>query len=141
MVLDISTPFSLASGSKKERNLLISLYFFISEYVSAYKDRDISRFLSFFEPDARENGVEISRTISQYTDNFSSLEIFKYDVRIRSGEFKGDKASVDADFLVTFRSKGQGNVRSSMGTISWLLSPLNGGWRIKELNYRIKDTM
>jgi hypothetical protein len=47
---------------------------------------------------------------------------------------------VDGDFFVTFRSTNERTLKNSMGNISWLLSWLDNAWKIKEINYRIKDT-
>lgn len=122
--------------------LYSSLYSFVSEYVSAYKDRDLNRFISFFEPGAKENGIEISRAFSPYADNFSSLEILKYDVRINgiSFNYKGDGASTKANFVVVFRRKDEDKTKSSSGTINWLLYRQYNGWKIKEVDYSIEDT-
>ncbi|MBI2485756.1 MAG: DnaJ domain-containing protein [Deltaproteobacteria bacterium] len=117
-----------------------SLYSFVSEYVSAYKSRDMNRFISLFEPGARENGVEISKTLSSYRDNFSSLRIIEYDVQVKSIDFKDRRAFIDGDFVVTFKSRNENTAKSSTGDIRWLLSWMDNKWKIKEINYRIKDT-
>jgi curved DNA-binding protein CbpA len=116
-----------------------SLYSFISEYVSAYKRRDINLFISFFEPDARENGMEVSKTIPSYRKNFSSLEIMEYDIQIKKIDFKDDGASINGDFVVFFRNKDDQKIKSSDGTISWVLLWQDNKWRIKELNYRVRE--
>ncbi len=116
-----------------------SLYFFVSEYASAYKSRDMNLFLSFFEPDARENGVEISRAISLYKKNFSSFEIMAYDIRIENIDFNGDEASVNGSFTIFFRNKSDQRIKSSNGVINWTLLWQDKRWRIKELNYVIKE--
>jgi curved DNA-binding protein CbpA len=118
-----------------------SLYSFVSNYVSAYKNRDIHLFMSFFEPDARENGVEISKIIPSYTENFSSLEIIGYDVKIKGIDLNNDKAFIDGDYVLVLKNKNDQQERSSEGTISWTLSWQDNKWRIKELNYKLKDTM
>jgi hypothetical protein len=117
-----------------------SLYSFVSEYVSAYKNRDMNLFISFFEPDARENGVEVSKAIPSYRENFSSLEIIGYDVDITNVDFKDGNASINGDFVVTFKNKSDKKIESSNGTIKWALSWQESKWRVKELNYKIKDT-
>jgi len=117
-----------------------SLYSFVSEYVSAYKNRDMNLFISFFKPDARENGVEVSKAIPSYRENFSSLEIIGYDVDIKNVDFKDYNASINGDFVVTFKNKNDKKIESSNGTIKWALSWQESKWRVKELNYKIKDT-
>ena len=117
-----------------------SLYSFVSEYVSAYKNRDMNLFISFFKPDARENGVEVSKAIPSYRENFSSLEIIGYDVDIKNVDFKDYNASINGDFVVTFKNKSDKKIESSNGTIKWALSWQESKWRVKELNYKIKDT-
>lgn len=118
----------------------MSIYFLVHPYVSAYKSRDMNRFISLLKAGARENGVEISSALSSYRDNFSSLRIVEYDVRVKSIDFNDHRAFVDGDFFVTFRSTNERTLKNSMGNISWLLSWLDNAWKIKEINYRIKDT-
>lgn len=62
-------------------------------------------FLSLFEPYARGNRIELSKVISLYRENFSSLEIIRYDVEIKEVDFKNDKVLINADFAVFFRNK------------------------------------
>lgn len=114
-----------------------SLYSFISDYASAYKSRDMNLFMSFFEPDARENGIEVSRAISLYEKNFSSLEIIKYDIRIKSIDFRDNEAFVNGGFVILFRDKGDREIRISEGVINWALLWQDNRWRIKELNYAV----
>ena len=116
----------------------MSLYSFLSDYLNAYKNRDMDKFVSLFEPGARENGIEISKALPSYRDNFSSIEILEYKVRITSVAFEDNTASVDGGFAITFRSKGERGVKSAIGTISWLLSWLDNGWKIKEIRYQIQ---
>ncbi|MER3446519.1 MAG: hypothetical protein C4291_06585 [Candidatus Dadabacteria bacterium] len=116
-----------------------SLYSFVSDYASAYKSRDMNLFMSFFEPDARENGIEVSRAISSYKKNFSSLEIIEYDIRIKSIDFRDNEAFVNGSFVILFRNKNDKKIRNSDGVINWALLWQEGRWRIKELNYVIKD--
>lgn len=129
------------SGQELESSVYnkTSLCSFISEYISAYKRRDMNLFISFFEPDARENGMEVSKTIPSYRKNFSSLEIMEYDVQIKKIDFKDDEASINGDFVVFFRNKDDQKTKSSNGTISWVLLWQDNKWRIKELNYRVRE--
>jgi len=115
-----------------------SLYSFISEYVSAYKSRNMSRFVSFFDPDAKENGVEISKAISSYSRNFSSLDVIEYDIQVNRVVVEDDRASIDGDFTLTFKRRSEQKVKRSNGTISWFLSWHDNRWRIKEINYSLK---
>jgi hypothetical protein len=96
------------------------------------------RFVSFFAPDARENGVEISKAITSYRRNFSSLDIIQYDVRVSRVAVEDDRASIDGDFTMTFKKRSEEKVKRSRGEISWLLSWDENGWRIKEINYRLR---
>jgi len=116
----------------------MSLYSFLSDYLTAYKNRDMDKFVSFFEPGARENGIEISKVLPSYRANFYSIEILEYKVRITSVTFEDNTASVDGGFAITFRSKDGRGVKSAIGTISWLLSWLDNGWKIKEIRYQIQ---
>jgi curved DNA-binding protein CbpA len=142
--LTVEEPSSLRSYGKEYEGSSYpdrtSLDNFILNYVSAYKSRDINRFISLFGPGAKENGVEISQALSSYRDNFFSLRIVEYDVRVKRIDFNDHWAFVDGDFFVTFRSVNERTLKNSIGNISWLLSRLDNQWKIREINYRIKDT-
>jgi len=117
----------------------MSLFSFVSEYISAYKSRDMNKFISLFEPGATENGNEISNTYASYEKNFSSLKIKRYDLTISALGVHDNLAYVDGNFLVTYVSLEDGREKNSRGVITWRLSRDGESWKIKELNYRITD--
>ncbi|MGQ0792538.1 MAG: DnaJ domain-containing protein [Deltaproteobacteria bacterium] len=127
----------IAAASAPDTN---SLYSFVSDYASAYQRRDINRFLSYFEPDARENGSPISQTMNSYSDNFYYLEIKKYDIFVRQIKIADLRGYVEGDFVVNYRKIDESKVKTSRGTISWVLLWQDNMWRIKELNYKLRDT-
>jgi capsular exopolysaccharide synthesis family protein len=128
---------AVTSGEKEAETALHS---FVPEYVSVYKSRNIDKFISFFEPDAVENGVAISKALSSYRKTFSALEVMKYDVQVKKTEFKNNRASIDGDFVVFFRNKNEQEIRISKGTMSWTLLWQDNRWKIKELNYKLKES-
>lgn len=118
----------------------VSLYSFVDSYRLAYMARDIGRFLALFEPDAVENGVAISRAEVVYRRNFSLYEITHYEIKVRMAELAGNRALVEGDFTLNFRQKGDGRGKTSVGDIKWHLVWSGEGWRIKEINYAIRET-
>ena len=117
-----------------------SLYSFVSNYVSAYKDRDIDRVKALFAPDAVENGVSITRVLSSYSSNFSKLEIVSYDIKVQRATLQNSLGYVRGDFFITFKDQRTGVLKSSRGNINWKLSWAEGAWKIQELTYRIEST-
>jgi len=117
-----------------------SLYGFVSDYVSAYKSRDVSRVKSLFAPDAVENGKSISTVINAYSANFATLEIISYDVKVRNASVYNNTGTVGGDFYVSFRDQRTGARKSSRGRINWKLFWESGEWKIKELSYKVENT-
>jgi curved DNA-binding protein CbpA len=117
-----------------------SLYVFVSDYVSAYKSRDVSRVKSLFAPDAVENGKSISTVINSYSSNFATLEIISYDVKVRNAAVYNNTGTVGGDFYVSFRDQRTGVRKSSRGRINWKLFWESGEWKIKELSYKVENT-
>ncbi len=113
---------------------------FVSQYVTAYKQRDLDKMSGMFLPEANENGTPISKVLSSYKKNFSTLDIVQYEVRTNETILKDQSARVNSDFDVTFKNKKTGKIKSSNGTISWELEWKNNGWNIKEINYKILST-
>lgn len=116
---------------------LSSLYTLVSDYVLAYKNRDLARIKSFFAPGAKENGVAVTKVLGKYEKNFSNLDFKRYDIKVRKVELDGTLGLVAGDFNITFIDHGKGETKSSRGSISWILRWNNNGWEIKELNYKI----
>lgn len=117
-----------------------SLHKFVSDYVTAYRNRNISRIKSLFAPDGLENGVEVSKVIRKYEENFSSVDLKKYEMNVRNIELDGQNGFVTGDFNITYAHRGKADVKSSRGSITWSVDWNNKGWEIKELNYKIVST-
>ena len=117
-----------------------SVYVFVSEYVSAYRNRDISRVRALFAPDAVENGVGISRVLDSYSANFSKLDIVSYEVKVKRVSVQNTLGQARGDFYITFRDQRTGVTKSSKGNINWRLSWTGGAWKIQELTYKIENT-
>jgi LysM repeat protein len=117
-----------------------SVYIFVSEYVSAYRNRDISRVKALFAPDAVENGVGISRVLDSYSANFSKLDIVSYEVKVKRVSVQNNLGQARGDFYITFKDQRTGVTKSSKGNINWRLSWTDGAWKIQELTYKIENT-
>ena len=117
-----------------------SVYVFVSEYVSAYRNRDIDRVKALFAPDAVENGVGISRVLDSYSANFSKLDIVSYEVKVKRVSVQNTLGQARGDFYITFKDQRTGVTKSSKGNINWRLSWTDGAWKIQELTYKIENT-
>ncbi len=117
-----------------------SLYEFVSQYVSAYKNRDLQTIRSLFAPNARENGVSLYKVLETYKSNFSTLDIIRYDLKIKRSSIDNSAGIVMGDFIVTFENPRSKLIKSSRGSITWLLKWRGHKWEIEEINYKIYDT-
>lgn len=117
-----------------------TVYGFVSEYVSAYRNRDLNRVKALFAPDAVENGVGISRVLDSYSANFSRLDIVSYEVKVKRVSVQNTLGQARGDFYITFKDQRTGVVKSSRGNINWRLTWSDGAWKIQELTYKIENT-
>ncbi len=117
-----------------------SVYGFVSEYVSAYRNRDLNRVKALFASDAVENGVGISRVLDSYNANFSRLDIVSYEVKVKRVSVQNTLGQARGDFYITFKDQRTGVVKSSRGNINWRLTWSDGAWKIQELTYKIENT-
>jgi|GEM_PF-2312325 len=117
-----------------------SLYKFVSQYVSAYKNRDLQTIRSLLAPNARENGVSIYKVLDMYKRNFSTLDIIKYDININRSRIDNYAGIIMGNFKVTFANPVNKLTKSSRGSITWLLRWRGHKWEIEEINYKIYDT-
>lgn len=117
-----------------------SLYEFVSQYVSAYKNRDLQTIRSLFAPNARENGVSIYKVLDTYKSNFTTLDIIRYDVKVKRSNIDNYAGIVMGDFIVTFLNPKNNLTKNSRGSITWLLKWRGHKWEIEEINYKIYDT-
>lgn len=117
-----------------------SLYVFVSEYVSAYKNGDISKLESLFSPNAVENGVSIKQVLSSYRSNFKTTEILAYDIRIKKAKIINSAGTVTGDFLIMFKDRRTGVTKNSRGRIDWRLHWQGGTWKVAVLSYKVEET-
>lgn len=117
-----------------------SVYVFVSEYVSAYRNRDLNRVKALFASDAVENGVGISRVLDSYSANFSRLDIVSYEVKVKRVSVQNTLGQARGDFYITFKDQRTGVTKSSKGNINWRLSWTGGAWKIQELTYKVENT-
>jgi curved DNA-binding protein CbpA len=82
-----------------------SVYGFVSEYVSAYRNRDLNRVKALFASDAVENGVGISRVLDSYSAYFSRLDIVSYEVKVKRVSVQNTLGQARGDFYITFKDQ------------------------------------
>ncbi len=117
-----------------------TLFRFISDYVTAYKDMDVDRIKSLFLVNAMENGMPISKAIEGYSKNFNANSIIKYDVKVNKTSIKNSEGYIDSDFNIVFKKLSNDQVKTSSGSIKWNLLWNETNWKIKDINYNILDT-
>lgn len=135
----VENPAEITEKIVKEPNSS-SLFSFVSDYVSAYKDRDISRIESLFLSDAVENGMPISKAIGSYQKNFNDNNILQYDVKVNETKINDSKGFIDSDFNIVFKKLSNDEVKTSSGSITWNLIWDESNWKIKDINYNIDNT-
>ncbi len=117
-----------------------SLYLFVSQFSSAYKNGDLQTIRSLFAPNAKENGVSLYKVLDTYESNFSTLDIIRYDIKVKNTYVDNFVGVIIGDFIVTYRNRANGLTKSSRGNITWLLRWREHGWKIEEINYKIHNT-
>jgi len=58
-----------------------SIYTAISDYIFAYKNRDMKKLGTLFDVNAKENGVSMDKVFKMYRKNFKVLDIVAYDIK------------------------------------------------------------
>lgn len=117
-----------------------SLDEFVSQYVTAYKNRNLQAIRSLFAPNARENGVSIYKVLDTYESNFSTLDILTYDFEVKRSSIDKYTGVVMGNFNVKFSNPVNKLTKTSQGSISWLLRWRGHKWEIEEINYQIHGT-
>ena len=117
-----------------------SVYHVISDYINAYKNRDMVRLQGLFSSGARENGKVIQDVFKKYRDNFERLNILAYDIKFDRVNLNNNRADVYGDFIITFRTNDNHESQRSSGNIYWNLFWDRGSWLIKEINYEVSGT-
>ena len=112
-----------------------SLYYFVSDYVSAYKNRDYDKMKLLFLPTASENNMDLNKTLNMYKNNFEKNKIIRYDIQIKNKSIRGSNALVDGNFIVIFNTEENKEVKTREGSIRWKLKWIDENWKIDSLNY------
>ena len=113
-----------------------SLFLFVSDYVSAYKNRDFNKMEKLFMPDASENNMNMDQALAMYKSNFQKHKIIRYDIQVKNKTIKGDNALVNGQFVVIYKNNEDEKVNTRNGDISWKLKWINEEWKINSLNYK-----
>jgi len=113
-----------------------SLFIFVSDYVSAYKNRDFNKIKDLFMPDASENNMDVDQALAMYKSNFQKHKILRYDIQIKNKTVKGDNAFVNGQFVVIYKNNDNDKVNTRKGGISWKLRWIEEEWKINSLNYK-----
>ncbi|HML95677.1 MAG TPA: DnaJ domain-containing protein [Thermodesulfobacteriota bacterium] len=117
-----------------------TLYGFVTEYITAYRGKDLPRLKTLFSSGAVENGVDFATVMKKYDSSFSSIDILNYDVKVKRALVQNDFGFVRGDFFVTYKDARTGALKSSKGNINWKLAWKDASWKIIELNYRIETS-
>lgn len=114
-----------------------SVYLVISDYITAYKDRDIVKLQGLFSSNAKENGKAIQDVLNNYRDNFERLKILAYDIKFDRVNLKNNRADVYGDFEITFKTNSDNTNQKSSGNIYWNLFRDRDSWLIDEIKYEV----
>ena len=127
------SPLVSASGENRP-DLETEVFLFLAQYIVAYEEGDILRFMDLFSKSAIENNnlhyTDIKRF---YTKNFEGGR-YNYtlrNVRIRKSE---EPVVVSGDYSISKGTEGDKGIKTE-GTIRWNLSKENGNLRIMRVDY------
>jgi len=134
----LSDDFAKIDKNKINRPSDSSLYFFVSDFVSAYRARDFNKLSSLFSTSATENGKKVEEFMPLYKKNFSKNEIVRYDVKINKKKITSNTGKIDGDFIVIYKKINGKDLKSREGNIIWNLEWIGNEWKIMELNYNFE---
>ncbi len=117
-----------------------SVYTAISDYIFAYKNRDMKKLGTLFDVDAKENGVSMDKVFKMYRKNFKVLDIVAYDIKFNKINLDKRKATVDGDFIISFTNTSEDVFKKSYGDINWKLTWNDNSWLINEIRYKVTST-
>ncbi len=126
-----SPPIKTISLREIENRFLI----FLNHYTDAFEKRDFSRFVSFFEPDATENGRPISSLYPRYRENFKRTTAIAYKITINRWSIDHQSnVRIIGRFTINATFKNSQNIKSS-GSIKFLLKPHGKRFKVASLEY------
>jgi len=117
-----------------------SIYTAISDYIFAYKNRDMKKLGTLFDVNAKENGVSMDKVFKMYRKNFKVLDIVAYDIKFNKINLDKQKATVDGDFIISFTNTSEDVFKKSYGDINWKLTWNDNSWLINEIKYNVTST-
>ncbi len=108
---------------------------FLHRYTAAYSARESSRFFSFFEPDARENGELFSSLKPLYVENFVRAEHIDYEIKMDRWRTSSQGIALSGHFSLSVKFFGA-KPHTYRGTVHMVLSQKDRSFRVKTLDYR-----
>ncbi|HXX53153.1 MAG TPA: DnaJ domain-containing protein [Thermodesulfovibrionales bacterium] len=118
-------------------NLETEVFLFMSQYIAAYEDGDISRFMDLFSKSAVENGrLQYADIMKFYKRNFEGNR-YSYtlkNVRLQKGE---DWVIVSGLYSIRKMTDDDKGLKKD-GMIRWSLAKENGGFKIVRIDYDSK---
>ena len=117
-----------------------SIYTAISDYIFAYKNRDMKKLGTLFDVNAKENGVSMDKVFKMYRKNFEELDVVAYDIKFNKVNLDKKKATVDGDFIISFTNTSEDVFKKSYGDINWKLTWNDNSWLINEIRYNVTST-
>jgi hypothetical protein len=109
---------------------------FLNNYCQTYTNKNLTKFASFFSPDATENGKPFAMLLPQYRHNFSMIESMAYNIVVhRHSRLNAKMVKIEGAFSVRWHRYNENQSKNS-GSISMVLSMEDNSFRVKALNYR-----
>ncbi len=107
---------------------------FLDDYIAAYENKNIIKFLKYFHDDATENGVAIEKAIPAYQNLFDSAKEIKLRISILKCNNKMDDIELSGRFSIHLLYASLEDVEEE-GRIYIVLDDRNNAISVKELIY------
>jgi hypothetical protein len=107
---------------------------FLKDYDTAYEERNIMVFSRYFEVNAIENGEPFIKMMAVYNDLFESTSSLSLHLNILRRYEKDGEYELTGRFRVDLEYKN-GQKRTGVGPIKFILREVGDDMRIKELEY------
>ncbi len=109
---------------------------FLKTYCMTYEQKKLKKFVSFFKPDAIENGKPFHTLLPQYRHNFATIASITYTIVMHKYSYLSDSTDIwmEGEFFVRWREYGA-NWKKNSGSVSMRLEQSEKSFLVKQLYY------
>lgn len=111
---------------------------FLQDYTKVYESQNLKKFLSFFTPQAEENGKSIKDLRTKYKNTFQKTKEIDYNIKIKKWTSTNQGVQVQGQFQIKAILQDESKINST-GSIKLELQPYMESFRVSNLSYSFND--